>query len=87
MALVNQWTNLSVRIQWMPDLEFADAFNKLRVEFVLYRFLHQQAARRRAAFAVQTVNHEDDSIQRAIEISIFEDDDRVFATEFEVHAL
>ena len=56
-------------------------------ELVGDRFLHQQPARRRAALAVERVDHEHDGIERAVEVGIVEDDDRVLAAELEMHAL
>ncbi len=84
---MHEGADLGGRIQRVPDIELTDAFHELRIEFVLDGFLHEQAARRRATFTVQAVDHEHDRVQRAIEIGILEHDDRVLAAELEMHAL
>ena len=66
-----------------PDLLHTGGqrINKL----VMNRGLNKQPARRGTAFAVQAEDHKDHRIQRPVQVSIIEHDDRVLAAEFEVH--
>ena len=87
MAFVDQRADLGRRIERVADLDLLHALGDPRGKFVGDRFLHQQAARRRAALAVERVDHEHDGIERAVEVGVVEHDDRVLAAEFEMHAL
>ncbi len=71
----------------MADLELADPSDEPFRELTLDRFLHEQPARRRAALAVQAVDHEDDRVERSLEIGVFEHHDGILAAELEVQAL
>ncbi len=56
------------------------------VNFCVDAFFDQEARGRRAAFAVERVDHEDGGVSRAFQIGIAEYDNRIFAAELEVHA-
>ena len=87
MARMDQRPDLGGRIERMADLELATRSASRVRELLVDRGLHEQPARRRAALAVQAVDHEHHGVERAIEIGIVEHDDRVLAAELEVHAL
>lgn len=87
MYRMDERTNDGLRIERMPDLDAARLFGDQRGELLVNAFLHQQPRRRGAAFAVQRIDHEDGGIGGTLEIGIGEDDHRVLAAEFEMHAL
>ena len=70
----------------MADLDLVDPLDEPGLEVLAYRVLHQKARRRGAAFAVDRVDHENHRIERTIELSVVEDDDRVLAAELEMGA-
>ena len=71
----------------MADLDFLHTFRGALDEFVVDRGLHERAARRRTALAVQRVDHEQRRIERAVDVGVVEHDDRVLAAKLEMHAL
>ncbi len=87
MARMDQRADLGRGIERMADLDLLDALGGALGELVVDRGLDQRAARRGAALAVQRVDHEQAGIERAVDIGIGEHDHRIFAAEFEMHAL
>ena len=71
----------------MADLDAVGNGGNATGEIVIDAFLHQQARRRGAALAIQRIDHEGCGIDGTVEIGIVENDDRVFAAEFEVNPL
>src|SRR5262245_14685882 len=87
MPLVYQGSDFGDRIEGVTDLQPLDARGELLDKVVRNALLHQQAAGGSAPFAIQRVDHEHDSIERAVEIGVVEHDHRVLAAELEMHAL
>ena len=57
------------------------------MNFSAMPFFDKEPARRGAALAIERVDHEHDGVERAVEIGVVEYDHRIFAAEFEMHAL
>src|SRR6266496_4689772 len=87
MPLMDQRPDLGGRVEGMPDLQRLHPGRQLLDEFFGNALLNQQPTRRGAALAVQRVDHEDNRIQRAVEIRVVEYDHRVLAAELEMDAL
>ena len=83
---MDQRSDLGRGIEGVADLERLHPCGELLDELLRDAFLHQQAAGRGAALAVQRVDHEDDGIERAVELGVVEHDHGVLAAEFEMHA-
>jgi hypothetical protein len=84
---MNQRPDLGGGIDRVADLDRAHARRKPLRELALDGFVHEQAARRRAALAVQAVDHEHDGVERPLQVRVVEHDDGVLAAELEVQAL
>jgi hypothetical protein len=86
MALVDQRPHFGRGIQRMPDFQTCHPLCNPLDETIVQRAVNQQSARRRAALAVQAVDHEHDRIDGAIQVGVLEHDHRILATELQVHA-
>ena len=71
----------------MADPDIAYPCRKPLHEGIVDAALDEEPARRRAALAVQRVDHEHGGIERPIEVRILEHDHRVLAAQFEMHPL
>jgi hypothetical protein len=87
MHLVDQRPHFGRRVKRVADPNPVDPLGKSGLKLVGDGFLHQKPARGCAAFAIERVDHEDRGIERAVEIGVIEDNDRVLAAQFEMNAL
>jgi hypothetical protein len=71
----------------MADLDALCFLGDGRGKFLVDAFFDQEARGRRAALAVERVDHEDGGVSRAFQIGIAEYDNRILAAELEVHPL
>ncbi len=84
--LCDQRTDFGGRVKRMAYPDPVDARNELCFKFLTYRILHQETRRRGAALAIDRIDHEDHCIERAVQIGIVKDDDRILASQFKVIA-
>ena len=85
MGLVDQRSDLGLRVERVADADVLDPRLEPGQEIVGDGGVQQQPRGRGAAFAVERVDHEDRGIERAVEIGIVKDHHRVLAAEFEMH--
>ena len=87
MPLMDQRPDFGGGIERMPDLQGLHPRGQLLDEFSGDTLLDQEPARRGAALAIERVDHEDNRIERPVEIGVVEHDHGVLAAEFEMDAL
>jgi hypothetical protein len=83
---MDQRTDHRVGIERMAELDALGFLGDGGGERFVDGRLDQKARGRGAALAVERVDHEHGGIGRALEIGIREDDDRIFAAQFEMNA-
>ena len=87
MLLEISGTDFGRGIEGMADLDrFSTRSISFRFEVFTDRLLHQEARRGGAALAIDRIDHEDHRIERAVQIRVVEDDDRVLAAKFQMRA-
>jgi hypothetical protein len=84
---MDQRSDHGVGVERMTDFDVLDPVSQLRRKTIVDRRLDQQPRRRRAALAVQRIDHEDRGIGRALQIGIGEHHHGVLAAKLEVHTL
>src|SRR5207248_10902856 len=87
LALVDDRTDLDVRVEWVADLPAFDAGEQLLLERVVDGVLHVDAARGRALLSGRPEGAGKRRLDRAVELGVGEDDQRVVAAELELDAL
>src|SRR4029453_1398037 len=87
VALMDQRAHLGVGIEGVADLDTPRTCREGVGKSLVDRLLHQRPAGRRAALAVQAVDHEQRRVERPLEISIVEDHYGVFASKLQMDAL